>query len=120
MLRAAQVARRFLDKQIRLDKKLRAKVNAELEKAGLDGNGRFEKPGLALAMVGNVLARNVLEFDEITNAHTLQPDDGRTSIDLALSNPEDPYSPTSISDVMLAFSWHKLQEYRYEAIAYIS
>jgi hypothetical protein len=105
---------------VKLTQAIKSKVNRELEKAGLDGNGRFEKPGLALSAIGNVLSANGIEFDEITNAHSLMGDKGRVTVDIAMTNQEDPFSPTSIRGTMVAMSWTKLGEYNYEAVAYLS
>lgn len=116
-----RVARRAVAARgVRLNDKIRRKVNRELVQAGLDGNGRFEKPGLALAKAGGVLMDNGIEFDEAVHASRLMGDEGHITIDLAMSNKEDPYSPAQIANSMLAMTWHKHGEYKYEAVAYLS
>ncbi len=104
----------------RINSALRSKVNRELVQAGLDGNGRFEKPGLALAAAASVLTDNGIEFDEVVHASRLMGDDGHTTVDMAFTNREDVFSPISIRNSMLAISWYKHAEYKYEAVAYIS
>lgn len=105
---------------VRVNSALRSKVNRELVRAKLDGNGRFEKPGLALAAAGNVLADNGIEFDEAIHASRLMGDEGRITVDLAFTNQQDVFSPIQISNSMLAMTWYKHDEYKYEAVAYLS
>lgn len=104
----------------RIKPTLRSKVNRELVKAGLDGNGRFEKPGLALAAAGNVLMDNGIEFDEAVHAGRLMGDEGHTTVRLAFSNQADMFSPIQIQNSVLMLTWYKHDEYKYESVAYLS
>ena len=117
---AQRAAARRAARSVRLDAKLRRMVNGGLVRAGLDGNGRFEKPGLALAAASGVLADNGIEFDEAVHASRLMGDEGRVTINLAMSNKDDPFSPVQISNSVLAMTWHKFADYKYEAVAYVS
>lgn len=104
----------------KLPSALRSKINQELIRAGLDGNGRFEKPGLALASAGDVLLRNGIEFADVISGHRLMSPEGHTSIGVAFANQEDAFSPLEITNSMLSFSWYAHDKYRYEAVAYLS
>jgi len=54
------------------------------------------------------------------SASRFMGDDGRANFDIALSNPTDAFSPTDITNSMLAVTWHKHDSGRYEVIAVLS
>ncbi len=104
----------------KIDPKQREKVNAALIKAGLDGNGRFRRPSDALAAALNVIGDNGMEQDEVIHADRLRGDSGRITVDIARTNPDDPFSPLSIHNSMLALTWAKLESGAFEGVAYLS
>jgi hypothetical protein len=106
--------------QGRIDPATRSVINRDLEKAGFDGNGRFARMGQALSKAFDVLSEHGIQTAEIINAHTFNQSKGHRLIELAFSNAEDSFSPTSVSNAGLAFSWHDLGDERFEVIAYIS
>lgn len=106
--------------QGRIDSSTRSAINRDLEKAGFDGNGRFRRMGEALSAAFQVLEKHEIQPAEILNAHTFNQSKGHRLIELAFSNAADSFSPTSVSNAGLAFSWHDLGGERYEVIAYIS
>ena len=115
-----RVATRFLAaKDARLDPKVKSLANAALIRAGLDGNRRFRTPGEALSRANNALSEHGLEWDEVINSFQLNQPKGRLNISIALSNSDDPFSPTSVGNTALAFFWDTLAEGKIEAIAYL-
>lgn len=116
-----RVATRYLSAaSVRLVQKTKSAVTGALVRAGLDGNGRFKTLGAALAKAGDVLGQNGIEWGEVINSHALQGDRGTLNIDLALTNPEDSFSPTAIDNSMLSFQWYLLTGGQYEVVAYLS
>lgn len=105
---------------VRLDNSTRQKVNADLLKKGFDGNLAFQRLGQALNGIAEVLQDAGLEQAEVFSAARFSGDDGRANFDIALSNPTDSFSPTDITNSMLAVTWHKHDSGRYEVIAYLS
>jgi hypothetical protein len=98
----------------------RVKLNRELISAGLDGNFLFQKATKGLAKAFDVLAKAGIEPDEVVSSYHFMREDGRTTVNLAFTNPEDSFSPVVISNSMLALTWHKVAEDKYEVIAYLS
>jgi hypothetical protein len=114
-----RVASRYLAaKDARLDSKVKSLVNRTLIKAGLDGNKRFRTPGEALSRANNALSEHGLEWDEVINGFKVNQPKGRMNINIALTNQDDPFSPTSVENTSLAFFWDTL-ETGVEAIAYL-
>lgn len=106
---------------IRLEKPLQQKINVKLSRVGLDGNGRYRSIGMALSAASTVLEDFGIEPDDVFSANRFREDTGHTSFYLAFSNAEDAFSPVGpISNSMLAIQWTKLDEGRYEVIAYLS
>lgn len=121
MVSPARVASRYLDAApFRYPQKVKTTVNLTLIKAGFDGNGRFKSPGDALNRIGTVLSAGGLEWGEVINSFPLRQPRGRMNIALALSNPEDPFSPTDLPSTALAFQWYQLEGGAYEVVAYLS
>ena len=106
----------------RLDSGVRRKINADLVRRGMDGNGRFRKIGEALGVISEVIGKHGLEPDTVFSADYFRRDDGQQSFDLAFSNPSDPFSPVPVSNSMLVIQWHKFVDTtgNYEIVAYLS
>ena len=104
----------------KIDRSLRTKIVRALNKAGLDGNGRFEKPGLGLTAAMVVLGKFGIEQDELPSSHHLSGDKGMITVRLAWSNEQDAFSPQPIPNTQLVFSFYKLDKYKYECLAYLS
>lgn len=105
---------------LRLDSRVRQQANAALIRKGLDGNGRFRKIGQALAVAFEVLGKFGIEADEVLSAHKFPEAKGRATINLAFQNPDDPFSPESIDNTMLAIQWTEMRPGSVEVIAYLS
>jgi hypothetical protein len=103
----------------KLDKSMRQQANRDLERAGLDGNGRFQKIGQALSVAFKVLEKYGIDPDEVLSADRHRAPSGTWPIDLAFSNPEDSFSPVSIRNSVLHFAWTDLGD-KYEVVAYLS
>ena len=120
-LNPRRIASRYLSAaSARLDPKVTVTINKALIKAGMDGNGRFRFPGVALSRIGEVLTSHGIEWGEVIDSFALKAARGRLTIALALTNPADPYSPTDIANTALAFQWYQLDNMRYEVVAYLS
>lgn len=104
----------------KLDSKTRQEINRMLDRAGLDGNKRFEKAEHGFSRAMDVLSKFGIEQDEIPNSHIFTRPDGRFTVDLAFSNPQDAFSPQAISNSMLVVTFHELAPYKFEVIAYVS
>jgi len=100
-----------------ISNQVKQKVNAELIRAGMDGNRRFRSASAALSVISDVLGKNSIEWDEVLNGFLFNQDNGRTSINLAFQT-EDSFSPVSIQNSSLAFHWDTLES-GVEVIAYL-
>jgi hypothetical protein len=117
----ANVVAHVVTAERKLDRTTQQKVNKELIKAGLDGNGRFRKIGEAIAAIAKVFGRHGLEEDDVFNADLFRGNDGRRTFGIAYSNADDPFSPEAIGNSMLVIQWHLFEETgQYEVIAYLS
>lgn len=88
----------------RLTPAARREANAALDRAGFGGRGRWRKPGSALAEAFTVLSEFGIEMDEVVNSHILDEPKGTYQVNIAFTNQEDSFSPTSISNSVLALS----------------
>lgn len=105
----------------RLDNGLRRKVNEKLLRVGLDGNGRFRKPEQGFARAVEVMQEFGIEMDEVVSSHLFSPrPQGTVRVDLAFSNPSDPFSPESITNSLLFLQYTELDAGRFEVTAYLS
>ena len=105
----------------RTRRKTQQKVNQDLTKAGLDGNGRFRRIGEAIGAIAKVLGRHGLEEDDVFNVDLFRGNDGRRTFAIAYSNPDDPFSPESVGNSMLVIQWHRFEETdQLEVISYLS
>jgi len=95
----------------------RQKINAALIRAGMDGNTRFQSPGMGLAKINEVLQVFGVEWGETINSWALNQPKGKLSVDLA-SQTSDPFSPVQIENTALAFHWDTLES-GVEIIAYL-
>jgi hypothetical protein len=105
----------------KLPDRKRADINNSLVKAGLDGNGRFNKPEAAYSRALDVLADYGIELDTVVSSHLFK---NRPTvvipIRVAFSNPSDPFSPISISNSMLHLQSTELRPNVFEAVVYMS
>lgn len=98
----------------------RLAINEALRTSGFDGNKRFRSITEALSVAQGVLDGFGIEVDEVLSSDKFRRSSGHLLISLAYSNRKDPFSPTSIENAGLAFSWHKFDTGRFESIAYVS
>lgn len=112
-----------------LTKEERKDINEDFRKAGLDGNGRFKKIDHGLQKIGEILDKYNIEWDEILSSDKFRGDSGKKTLEVARKNKEDKFSPTSIKNSLVSFSWHVLHEKNitdmvkdktYEILAYMS
>jgi hypothetical protein len=103
----------------RLDGGDRRKANKAIERAGMDGNGRFSSVSQALGKIWNTLSDFDLEPDEVVSP-IIRGDEGRFTQRVAWSNEGDPFSPTEIRNSMLAVFWTRLAKNSFEIVAYLS
>lgn len=102
-----------------MPERARDAINAELTEY-VGGKPLFRSIGAAIAKCADILARHGYEWGEVINSHTFLRDSGRTAIDIAQSNADDPFAPAQVEDVALSFQWHKFDTGRVEAVAYVS
>lgn len=120
MSMASRVAAKYAGpKPVKMPRSVRSRINQKLIQSGLDGNGRFEKTGRALAKALDVLGSFGYELDDVADSIRLSRPDGMIALDVALTNEEDPFSPTPVSGTLLTLHWTAL-EHRVEVIAYMS
>jgi len=116
---ATKVARRFIAREgLRLDPSTRRKANQALQRKGFDGNDRFRSQGEGVNVAFAVLADFGIEPDQVITANNLRS--GNRGIELAWSNPDDPFSPVNITNSVLHFAWTEMDNGRFEIIAYLS
>lgn len=107
-------------KGYKLDKRTREAINRDLERAGLDGNGRFQSIGRALNAAHNVLEKHGFEWGQVTSADLFRGrPSGTQSILVAKKDPDDPFSPEEVGNTSLAFQWSELRKNNFEVIAYL-
>jgi len=104
----------------RLKPALRNKVTQAFNKAGLDGNGRFQKPEQGYARAVDIMGDFGIEIDGIPNSHSFKGDEGRFSVDIAWTNKADLFSPESIPNSMLVGTFYKHRENQFEVLCYLS
>lgn len=103
-----------------LDSRTREAANKMLRRAGLDGNGRFQKAEHGLSKALSVLSEIHIEPAEVISSHRFRESSNHFTVDLAFSNPDDPFSPEPITNTMLVIQYTELAKYRYEVLAYLS
>ena len=117
------------DKPEKMKPKERKKINDSLRKAGLDGNGRFDKIDHGISAINEVLGDNGFELDEVTSSDRFREDKGKEEFKLARKKHKDPHSPTEIKNSIISFSWHMMseksitdtvKEKKFEILAYVS
>ena len=105
---------------VTLGHKTRAEANDRLIDIGMDGNGRFKSVGRAISDAFRVLEDFNIEPDQVFTAWEFNKPKGTKSIELAFSNPADPFAPMPITNSNLFFSWFELMPDKFEVVAYLS
>jgi hypothetical protein len=112
----------------KIDKLEQKKINKEINNAGMDGNGRFEKIDHALSKLSEILSNNNLEFDEVMSSDRFRNDSGRLTFELARKT-KDPHQPINIKNRKMVFTWHVLskekvtdtyEKKKYEILSYVT
>lgn len=106
----------------RVDNKLRTRVNKELVRHGLDGNGKFERAESGYSTAVEILARFDIELGEVVSSHLFNQTrdgnpQGQFNVDLAFTNHEDSFSPELITNSMLALSYYRRASGTFEVLA---
>jgi hypothetical protein len=104
----------------KLDRGTQQKVNKDLIKAGLDGNGRFKRIGEALNAIAKVLDKHGLQQDDVFSADLFRDNKGQRTFAIAYSNPDDPFSPETVDNSLLVVQWYELQPGMLEVVSYLS
>jgi hypothetical protein len=106
---------------VKLPTSLKNKIAKDFKKAGLDGNGRFQKPQHGTAKAIEILNSHGIELDDVPSADYFRnKESGRFNWHLAFKNKEDPFSPESISNSMLSVSYYQIAPNKYEVLVYLS
>ncbi len=119
-LKATQSGGRLASRGYPLERQLRMKANAALDKAGLDGNTFFRKAEHGDSTAVEVIGKFGIEINEAPNSLMFTRPSGRFTIDLAWSNPGDPFSPEPIPNSMLVVTFHQMESGNFEVTAYLS
>lgn len=119
MTLAAQLHEATVALSPRVTPKEKRATNKALTKAGFGGKARFRSVGEALNVADGVLAKSGLEWGQVNSADLFRGDSGHQSIRLARKDPKDAFSPVDIQNSALGFQWTKLDDGRYEVIAYL-
>lgn len=120
ILKLAQRFEKDQSQYLSLGKNTKSEANERLIEVGMDGNGRFKSVGLALSHAFKVLEDYNIEPNQIFSAWEFKKPKGVSSIELAFSNSDDPFSPMPITNSNLYFSWYELMPDKYEVVAYLS
>ena len=103
-----------------VDRKTIQFANDAMRRKGLDGNGRFEKPIRGYTLALGILADFGIELGEVVSSHLFNRESGSLNVDLAFTNPADSFSPMQISNTMLYLQYTRLDNDRYEVLAYLT
>jgi hypothetical protein len=104
----------------KLDSSTRKRVNKDLTRSGLDGNGSFRSTGDALNRISQVLNQHGMEAAEAFTAYELGKTEGNYRFAVAFSDPDNAFNPTPISNSLLVMSWYERESGNYEVVAYLS
>lgn len=104
----------------RLDSKMRKKVNADLVKAGFDGNGRFFRPDKSTVKMSEILSKYGMSIETIITPYTMWGDKGSKNLDIVFDHPTDPFRNIQITNSTLYVTWQMLGDDKYEVLAYLS
>ena len=123
-LSASRVASAFISKMAassKLDRTLKSQINQTLMAQGFDGNTVFSRPERAYSQAVDIIGAYGLEMDEVVSSHLFKARPTIIlNIDVAFSNPDDLFSPVSITNSVLHMQITELLPGRFEAIAYMS
>ena len=103
-----------------VDRKTIQFANDAMRRKGLDGNGRFEKPTRGYTLALDILGDFGIELGEVVSSHLFNRESGSLNVDLAFTNPADSFSPMQISNTMLHLQYTRLDDARYEVLAYLT
>ena len=103
----------------RLISSLRKEINKDLRRAGFDGRGRFRRPQEGYSKALDVLRKYGIELGNVPSSHLFKGPQGVLTVDLAFSNPEDPFSPEDIDNSLLRLDFTEVGN-GYEMIGYLS
>lgn len=113
----------YLGESPKLASGMRSKANAALMKSGFDGNGRFRSQGHGISSAFDVLSKFGIVVDGHVDGFRVSKPSGSIKIDVAFSdeNASSPFDPpASIPNSALSFSWHELENGKFEVVAYLS
>lgn len=100
-------------------KNIKQDINKSLIDSGLDGNGRFDSISLALSEAGEVLQNFNLTFADVLNANLFLGDSGSRSLSLSTIS-DRPFENGDMVGFDLYFTWYKLDNNKYEIVAYLT
>jgi len=116
---AERVAARYA-LQDKLPSRDRGLINDHLARKGLDGNGRFRRAEDGYVLSLEILSEHGIELGQVVNSFLFKPDSNTLNIDLAFSNEEDPFSPRDIRNTMLYLAYTRLENDKFEVLAYLT
>jgi hypothetical protein len=105
---------------VRLDQKKKRLVQRVFGLEGLDGNKYFRKAQAGYSKAIEILQDYGIEMDEVVSSHHFSQPKGRFTVNLAMTNPDDIFSPIPITNSMLVVSFYQMQSGKFEVITYLS
>lgn len=112
--------RRWAFQEVRLDPRVKRLIAVAFKRAGLDGNGRFEKPSQGYSKAFEILGDFGMSLEDLADSHIFSMDHGSQRLRMVLTNPGDPFSPTPIKNSVLVISHYKMETDKFEVLAYLS
>lgn len=103
-----------------VDRKTIQFANDVMQRKGLDGNGRFEKPTRGYTLALDLLADFGIELGEVVSSHLFSRESGSLNVELAFTNPANSFSPVQIRNTMLHLQYSRLDNDKYEVLAYLT
>jgi hypothetical protein len=104
----------------KLDDRTKRFANAAMSRKGLDGNGRFLKATSGYALALEILGEFGIELGEVVDSHMFSPESNTLNIHLAFTNPANSFSSVSITNSMLHLSYTRLDNGKFEVLAYLT
>jgi len=99
---------------------IRNKIAKAFKRAGLDGNGRFSKAHRGAAKASQVLGDFDIVVSGVLSADLFMGDKGTRSLRLEWASDKSFETGAPLPQTYLVVTWYKLDNGKYEVLAYLS
>lgn len=99
---------------------IRHRINEDMARAGLDGNGNFRGPGHGVATAFDVLHPYGISVQTMVSGHDVATKNGRITIPVGYPVADMFMPPIEIVNSVLVMTWHQRESGNYEIVAYMS